>query len=74
MDNMLLKHLSDKCGVQLKVRNKDEWMDESLEIRAKHLAKETAKYEGRELLARDVEAINQQEAIDKMYSRGNKVD
>lgn len=74
MDNMLLKQLSEKCGVNLKVRNKEEWMDESLDIRAKAMAKETAKYENRQLIARDVEAINQEEAIDKMYNRGNKKD
>lgn len=74
MENMLLKQLSEKCGVQLKVRNKEEWMDESLDIRAKAIAKETAKYQNRQAIARDAEAINQEEAMDKMYNRGNKVD
>ena len=74
MNNILLQHLSKKVGVQLKVRDKDKWMDESLEVRGKAIAKELAKYEGREMLARDSEAITQNEVIDKFYSRGNKVD
>lgn len=39
MNNDLIKHLSEKVGVDLKVRDKDEWMDESLDKRAKYLAK-----------------------------------
>ena len=49
-------------------------MDESLDIRAKAMAKETSKYKNRQAIARDAEAINQEEAMDKMYNRGNKVD
>jgi hypothetical protein len=39
MNSELLKHLSEKVGVDLKVRDKDEWMDESLDKRAEYIAK-----------------------------------
>lgn len=70
MDNMLLKHLSGKVGVELIVRNKEEWMEESMDKAAEHLAK-------KQKLTRDTGVnyeMSEQEVIDKFYSKGNKVD
>ena len=71
MNNILLERLSKKTGVQLKVRDKEKWMDESLEKQAEYLAR-------KEMAARKASKVfnetNEQEAIDKFYAKGNKVD
>lgn len=70
MDNELLKHLSEKVGVNLKVRNKEEWMNESIEKEAERLAK-------KQKATRDTGVnpeVSEEEAMDKFYSKGNKVD
>ena len=67
---MLLKHLSDKVGVKLKVRDKEEWMEESIDKAAEHLAK-------KQKVTRDTGVnteISKQEAMDKFYSKGTRVD
>tara|TARA_R110002074_G_scaffold276816_1_gene448200 strand:- start:281 stop:496 length:216 start_codon:yes stop_codon:yes gene_type:complete len=41
MNKETLDYLSDKIGVKLTIRDKEEWMNESMDVRAKYLAKIT---------------------------------
>ncbi len=66
--NMLLSQI-DLPGVNLKVRDHREWMNESLDKRAEHLARV-------EIAARSNHQVevNEEDSNAKFYSRGNKVD
>lgn len=69
MDNMLLDKIQIP-GVTLKVRDREQYMNASLDVRAKHLAKV-------EMAARKAQEnfeTNEAESIDKFYSKGNRKD
>lgn len=67
--NILIERMAEQ-GIDISVRNHDDYMNESMEVRAKHLAKvEMAARQVRE----DLET-NEAESIEKFYSKGNKVD
>ena len=70
MDNNMLLERVNIQGVTLKVRNHDDYMSESMEVRAKHLAKV-------EMAARQVREdreTNEAESIERFYSKGNRKD
>jgi len=71
MDNMLLDKIQIP-GVTLKVRDRDQYMNASIEKRAAHLAKKEAAARRTTVSEIDEEGIS--ESVDKFYSRGNKVD
>lgn len=67
--NILIEKMAEQ-GVNLKVRNNDDYMNESMEVRAKYLAKV-------EMAARQVREdreTSEAESIDKFYSKGNRKD
>ena len=67
--NIQIEKMAEQ-GVTLKVRNRDDYMNESMEVRAKHMAKV-------EMAARQVREdreISEAESIDKFYSKGNRKD
>ncbi len=67
--NILIEKMA-KQGIDISVRNKDDYMGESMEVRAKHLAKV-------EMAARQVREdreTNEAESIDRFYSKGNRKD
>lgn len=69
MDNMLLDKIQIP-GVTLKVRDREQYMNASLEVRAKHLAKvEMAARKAQENFEYD-----EAKAMEDFYSKGNKVD
>lgn len=41
MNKETLNYLSDKIGIKLTLRDKEAWMNESMDVRAKYLAKIT---------------------------------
>lgn len=67
--NILIEKMAEQ-GINLKVRNHDDYMNESMEVRAKHLAKV-------EMAARQVREdreTNEAESIERFYSKGNRKD
>ena len=71
MDIYLTEVMKEKFGVDLKVRDNDELIVQTLEMQADKLA-------ARELSARDKVAtkvpIDQTESMRRFYNKGNKVD
>jgi len=71
MDNMLLDKIQIP-GVTLKVRDRYQHMNESMEKRAAHLAKK--ELAARHAVVSEIDEDQVSESVDKFYSRGNKVD
>ena len=69
--NILIEMMASQ-GVTLKVRDRDQYMNASIEKRAAHLAKKEAAARRTTVSEIDEEGIS--ESVDKFYSRGNKVD
>ena len=67
MNKETLDYLSDKIGVKLSVRDKEEWMNESMDVRAKHLAKMTQ-------LKRVKRSDISNESIDDFYRNARRKD
>lgn len=67
MNKETLDYLSDKIGVKLSVRDKEEWMNESMDVRAKHLAKITQ-------LKRVKRSDISNESIDDFYRNARRKD
>ena len=69
MDNMLLDKIQIP-GVTLKVRDREQYMNASLDVRAKHLAK----VEMAARKAQESSEYDEAKAMEDFYSKGNKVD
>lgn len=67
MNKETLDYLSDKIGVRLSIRDKEEWMNESMDVRAKHLAKITQ-------LKRVKRSDISNESIDDFYRNARRKD
>ncbi len=67
MNKETLDYLSDKIGVKLSIRDKEEWMNESMDVRAKHLVKITQ-------LKRVKRSDISNESIDDFYRNARRKD